>query len=238
MKAMKNLTDAIQGLPARALLEHDEIPGPVAEALTAWDSARADLRAAEKALAAAEKVARDASTRATGEDVVAEVRYATKEETVAERSAARQAKTTGDRLIAALKEHADEVDALGARMTLEAHALQVDALVEADEAHRAKVFGGGRHPSLVPSWSTVGGVGDSMRHTCDLERADLLIDAHRLADRAGSRCGLVEVAAWSKDTRHTILTTPRRAEHLVARGGHGLRSWALVDDDEHEEGTR
>ena len=237
MKRMKNYGDTIRDLPARALLEHDEIPGAVADALAAWDSARADLKEARSTLAAAEKVAREASTRATRDDVDAEVRAVTQKESGAERAAGREAKSTGERLIAALKEHADDVDALGARMTLQAHAAEGDALVEADEARRAKVSTAGRHPSLVPSWSTVGGVGDSARHTSDLERADLLIDAHRLAEIAGSRCGLVEVAAWSTNTRHTILTSPRRAEHLVARGGHGMRSWALVDD-ENEEGTR
>ena len=226
----------IEGLSAPAVLRHDDTPKKVVQALDAWADARDRLSAAAQAHREAEAAARERTLQVRGERerYNAEIREATKEEHAALRRAERETSAAASALVAALTEHGDAVDAVAARLALEAHAVRVDALVEAGEAHaRERSALAGLvlpHHPLVPAYEPMRlpGIRGSAERT-PLEEVDV-VNTHALAEIAGDRCGLVEAVSRRDFAR--VLTTPRRAAALVAHGGHGRQDWFLAADDQ------
>lgn len=238
MKTMKvDAHGQIKNLPAHSLLTHEDAPTEVRDAFEARREALAAHTEAARVHRTAERTAQENTLHVRGERErwLGEVEAKVVDEATAKERARRAAKRAADRLVERLKEHADDVDALAARLTLQAHARMVDALVEAEEARSERVLDVGRNRSMVPDWSAVGGIGETARNMSDLDRADVLTDVHWLADLAGDRLGMVEAVDHSGGARR-LLTTPRRAALLVERGGHGSRAWKITD--EHEEGTK
>lgn len=226
----------VTGLPPVAVLESKEVPEPVAVAYAEHRETAAAYAEAERVRERAHRAVAKDSTRASRADRVAEADAAVEEEAVEQRRTHRAANSAAKRLIEALKEHADEVRALAARMTLAAHAREVDSLVSAEDAAGGRVGPDvPRHPALT-SWDDHGTIGEAISRRGDLDRLDW-INTHALAEFAGSRCGLVEVVGVKGGKAGArILTTPRRAAMLTRPNvsTHGTR-WAL--GDEIEEGN-
>ncbi|MBS42056.1 MAG: hypothetical protein CMH83_02525 [Nocardioides sp.] len=217
----------LEGLPARGLLAHEQSPEEVRAALAAWEDALQGLKEPRAALDAAEAQAREEVLLVPGERNRwdAETRDRTTTQAEAMRAAERALRAAASALEAALTEHADAVGVLGARLALEEHARALDAALDAAEARaRFSAYGGSRYglrPDLDPRIVTRQRAGAVQESTLDvLDR----VDAHAVAERAGTRLDLVEVV--SRRTGARMLTTERRAASLV---GRGRSEWLHVD---------
>lgn len=217
----------IEPLPTRAVLEHDEIPGEIADAVASWREALEVLAEATTAHARAERKAGEETLQVRGERErwTAEVRQKTRQEAAARRQAERASRAAAGVLVDALDEHADEVRRISALLALEAHRDAVEAALSLQESRARFAAAGGRAWGVRPGVD-VGLV--TMRRSTTVQEGPLddldRVNTHRLAEAAGTRLDLVEV----RDGKGvTLLTTPRRAAALV---GNGSRGWSMVEE--------
>ena len=235
MRTMKVNGMTVEGLPARAVLEHDDTPAPVVEALADYDAARVAYGPAAATLRDAEREAREAIPDGDPVRDRAAIVAVTETERADERRATSAARRASRALIEVLEEHRVDVDAVAARLALTAHVEEVKAAVSAHEAHEESRAGLAgltvpRHPLLAPH-DDHGTIQAGARRSA-LEVLDLVNTAH-LVEVAGGEpgdYGLVEVRG---ERGGLIYTTPARARMLTAaKTTHHGRRWALVDEIE------
>ena len=135
----------LDGLPAPAVLEHEESPREIVEALAAYRVAREALKEPEAGLRAAQKTAREAILAERGSRDDAEERARTNEERQAVTDAERLLVSAARRLDEALDTHADDVSRIAALLALQAHARAVEAALDLEAARSDfQAFRGGR----------------------------------------------------------------------------------------------
>lgn len=217
----------LDGLPAAAVLDHEETPVEVGEAFASWREALAAVEGPTRALAAAERAAAEEIRETRGTRDPDEVRARTREEARALRAAESSLSVAARALDGALVEHRDGVRRVSALLALQAHRDAIEAALSL-QAARAR-FGavGGRRWGLRPDVDA-GLV--TMRRANNVQEGPLAsldrVNAHALAEAAGTRLDLVEV----RDRNGVrLLTTPRRAAALTAGRGS---AWVLVEDEE------
>ncbi|ANH39960.1 hypothetical protein I601_3554 [Nocardioides dokdonensis FR1436] len=217
----------LDGIPATAVLEHEETPVEVREAFASWREALEAVEEPTRALAAAERAAAEEIRETRGTRDPDEVRARTREEARALRAAESSLSAAARSLDGALVEHLDEIGRVSALLALEAHRDAVEAALSL-QAARAR-FGavGGRRWGFRPDVDA-GLVTARRANNVQESPLDALdrVNAHALAEAAGTRLDLVEVRDRGGVT---LLTTPRRAAALVGTGSSG---WVLVEDEE------
>jgi hypothetical protein len=220
----------IEGLPARAVLEHEEIPGEIADAVASWRESLEDLEEAKRAHGRATRKAGEETLQVRGERErwAAEVEQKTREEAAALRAAEIACRAAARVLVEALDEHADEVRRISALLALESHRDAVEAALSLGAARARFAAAGGARFGVRPDVDR-GMLAVRAGHTVqegpldDLDR----VDAFALAEAAGTRLDLVEVRQARGGV--TLLTSARRARALVGTGSTG---WSLVEDGE------
>jgi hypothetical protein len=239
MKVSTTGLPRIEGLPDPDLLRHDDAPASVGSALDTFHEALDETREARRVHREAEEKARENTLHVPGERDrwLAESAEKVKDERRAAEVAERRAASAARKVVEEITEHADTLRSIEARLALQAYARRVDAMVEAHEAGRDfRRFGGApsRRPARGADPTVIGGGGV---HENPLETLDRM-DTHRLAEIAGTRCGLVEVVRFkgvNSTATERALTTPTRAAMLVEETG-GER-WRYAEGND-EEGSR
>lgn len=229
----------LQGRPARPILEDPGCPPEVVEVVEEFDAAVGVFAAAYRERDRVERESRAASTRTAKADKDAEALAASAGERSEEKAALRAVQAAGRKAAAVLEASRRDVRAISARIDLEAHAVQVDALVDAYRAGADKV--GTRVPPhpMIAEHDRHDTVAETSRGLSALERADR-VNTPALVALAGDPCGLVPVQGSRPGVTHgpIIWTVERRARMLEdARGQvHGWE-WSRVPVEEALEAT-
>lgn len=220
----------VDGLPARAVLEAEALPGEVSSAAESWREAVEALAEPTDALRDAERESGDRIIRVRGEAARwrAEVREATREEADALKAAERHSSSAATALVGVLEEHGGALSAIGARLALQAHAEAVDAALDLSAAcTRFRVAPAvGTHPLVDDEVVSRGRIGQLREGPLvDLDR----VDVAALAEIAGEEpeaFGFVERVS----RRHAVSlwTTPRRAGRLGS--ALGANDWTTRED--------
>lgn len=241
---VRNMGDMIDDLPHDAMLTDRETPTACKRAMTSWrkaqttrDDTRARLVEAMKA-AAAEFVVFKESDRQRYD---AEVRYATRGERDDLDKAQREIKRAAGKVVETFEEHWPALEKIGARLALEAYAVEVDSFIEHEEARMRRVDLAplNTRSQIVPPGPRAWPVSDPD----PLGRLDE-VNALGLSEVAEDRCGLIEIVGTDRRSLGVVrlLTTPRRAAMLTAPGTrHHGSEWERADeidagtDDEKED---
>ncbi len=232
-----NRGEQIQFLPASEILTDEALPAACKGALGAWEESRTNRDEVRAALGRAIAAAQDEFVvfkESDAQRFAAEVNYRVRGERQALDAAQRAVTVAAKAVVETLstEEHREARRAIGARLALEAYAVEVDATLDLVKARSRRMNVEPRtEPSpLVPEGRMSYGSPSAESRLAALDE----VNAVALAEIAGDRCGLVEVEAREdKVFGMRLLTTPRRAALMVGTKNrtHGS-TWTLVEDDE------
>lgn len=219
----------IDNLPDKVILRDARAPEPVTAALDAYSETVEARREPMRALREAKKAAYESTLLVRGERAryLAEIAEKVAPEAKALKAADRRMQRAAEDLVRLLEQHADQINAIGARLALVAHADAVDRTMDLEEARARYRLAPPvpDHPQVDPATMAEQRVAHvRFGPFGDLDR----VNVAALIEVAGEDpVGFVEVVDDRFGFR--MLTTTRRAEALTAGR---TSTWSYVHEIE------